>query len=201
MSFLNSKEGLKWVTGVHEKICACEPYTIPAQFVRALANWDMRLINWAWFMDEEVQEDYDQRASSASFLSRQAQATVLAALLKEKMQAVRDPLFSEMMNGRESVPKFSEWERFTRRFGIPLVKKYIDKATGVAVSAKLSSLVIEMERWMRHDKIRWDIIWDAYSMAMNAIQKEVNRGLCNSASMARAILHELDIEKKVFDKM
>ena len=43
-----------------------EPYTIPAQFVRALATWDMRLINWAWFMDVEVQEEYDQRASSAS---------------------------------------------------------------------------------------------------------------------------------------
>ena len=201
LSFLNSKEGLKWVTKVHEKICACEPYTIPAQFVRALANWDMRLINWAWFMDVEVQEVYDQRASEASFLSRQTQATVLAALLKEKMQAVRDPLFSEMVNGRESVPKFSEWERYTRRFGIPLVAKYIDKATGVAVSAKLSALVLEMESWMRQDHIGWDTIWDAYSTAMNAIQKEVNRGLCNSAAMARAMLHELGFKQKVFNKM
>jgi hypothetical protein len=201
VSFLNSKAGIKWTTEVHEMICACEPNTIPVQFVRALANWDIRVINWSWFLDEEIQEEYDRRASSASFLNRKAQNSILSALLKEKMEAVRDPLFSQMEASRINVPRFLEWERYVRRYGIPLLEKYIDAASGVKVSEKVVALSREMERWVRRDRIDWAVIWEAYATELNIIQKEINRGLCNSDSMARALLHELDLKSRVFDRM
>ena len=201
ISFLNSKAGIKWTTEVHEMVCACEPNTMPVQFVRALANWDIRVINWAWFLDEEVQEDYDRRASSSAFLNRKAQNSILSALLKEKMEAVRDPLFSQMEAGRINTPRFLEWERYVRRYGIPLIEKYVDVATGVKVSEKIVALSQEMERWVRRDKISWDVIWEAYTTELNIIQKEINRGLCNSDSMARAMLHELNLKTRVFNRM
>ena len=59
MTFLRTKEGLKWVAEAHDKINAVEDATIPQQMVRKLCNWDLGIVNDAWFLDEGVQEEYN----------------------------------------------------------------------------------------------------------------------------------------------
>ena len=201
VNFLNSKAGGKWITRIHEFISANEPSTIPAQFAKALANWDIRIINWAWFLDEVTQEEYDRQASSVSFLDSKAEKSILRSMVKEKMADVRDPLFSKMEARREGIPGFTEWERYVRRFGIPLVEKYLDPAIGVGISKKLKDVTLEFERWIRRDRIPWKIIWEAYQTEMNILQKEVNRGLCNSTSVAVVVYNEIDLKKSIFDRM
>lgn len=201
VNFLNSKSGRKWIARIHEFISASEPSTIPAQFAKALANWDIRLVDWAWFLDEVTQEEYDRQASSVSFLDSKAEKSILRSMIKEKMVDVSDPLFSEMEARREGMPRFMEWERYVRRFGIPMVKKYLDRAVGVGISRKLEDITLEIERWIRRDRIPWRIIWEAYQTEMNILQKEVNRGLCTSTAVAVVVYKEVDLKKNIFDRM